>query len=237
MTHFQQSTVHCQTNFGVKYHGNDETWAPQYKRCHANQFHGVLCWCCAWRRHLSLSLGHCIILFLCIQKVHSFPCTWKKKAPQIETVAPSSPPHLQNPLFACGQVLPFFWVTPPPKKKRCRFSNMSLKQLALFGYSKSAQFYCAHEKKKRHELKQWRKAPPPPTPPKLPISLWAGFAIFLGDPAEKRCHFFPKMSLKSLALFGYSKTAEFSRAHEKKKRHELKQWRQVTHPTLPNTLV
>ena len=89
------------------------------------------------------------------------PVHMKKKAPQTETVGPSSPPpprHLQNPLFDCGQVLPFFWVTPPPK--RCHFSKMSLKQSALFGYSESAQPSRAHEKKKRHKVKRWDQVTP-----------------------------------------------------------------------------
>ena len=42
-----------------------------------------------------------------------------------------------------------------------------------------------------------------------------GFAIFLGDPTQKRCRF-SKMLLKQSALFGYSESAQSSRAHAKK---------------------
>ena len=70
---------------------------------------------------------------------------------------------------------------PPEGQTRARVSKISLNQLTPLGYSESAQFSRAHEKKMRRKLKRWDQVTPPNTSKNLSLTLGPGQKI---DPSR-----------------------------------------------------
>ena len=166
----------------------------------------------------SLTLGHCIIPFLCtlvvqIGTMKCFYCPqkdvslvpWDSLSSADQTFLRDKYPDAgqgavcefcvrsarPSAFFSRRSLLLFIFFViflGYPGQKRARVSKISLNQLTPLGYSESAQLSRAHEKKKRRKLKRPDQVTPR-TLPKTCFGLWVQVTKFTPSGFEPGYHY------------------------------------------------